>query len=70
MTILSVWRQKKDCHEVESLDYEVFWNLSISGCGEHYFIHVMRKHKDFIPELIHIIEMDGKIIGCIMYTKS
>ncbi len=30
----------------------------------------MRKHKDFIPELVRVIEMDGKIIGCIMYTKA
>ena len=61
---------EKDFREVENLAREAFWNLSVPGCDEHFFIHVMRKHKDFIPELVHVIETDGKIIGCIMYTKA
>lgn len=61
---------EKDYREVENLAREAFWNLSVPGCDEHYFIHVMRKHKDFIPELAHVIEINGKIIGCIMYTKA
>lgn len=61
---------EKDYREVENLAREAFWNLSVPGCDEHYFIHVMRKHKDFIPELSHVVETDGRIIGCIMYTKA
>lgn len=61
---------ENDYRKVEELAREAFWNLSFPGCDEHYFIHVMRKHKDFIPELAHVIEADGKIIGCIMYTKA
>ncbi|MBR3969575.1 MAG: N-acetyltransferase [Ruminococcus sp.] len=61
---------EKDYHEVENLAREAFWNLSFPGCNEHYFIHVMRNHEAFIPELAHVIEADGKIIGCIMYTKA
>ncbi len=61
---------ENDYREVENLAHEAFWNLSVPGCDEHYFIHVMRKHKDFIPELAHVIELNGKIIGCIMYTKA
>ena len=30
----------------------------------------MRQHEDFIPELDFVIELDGQIIGNIMYTKS
>ncbi len=60
---------EKDYHEVENLAREAFWNLSFPGCNEHYFIHVMRKHKDFIPELAHVIETGGKIIGCICIQK-
>jgi predicted N-acetyltransferase YhbS len=30
----------------------------------------MRSHKDFVPELDFVLELDGKLIGNIMYTKS
>lgn len=29
----------------------------------------MREHKDFIPELDYVIEVDGRVIGYIMYAK-
>lgn len=61
---------KNDYREVENLAREAFWNLSEPGCFEHYFIHIMRDHEDFIPELDYVIELDGKIIGSIMYCKS
>ncbi|MBR6986133.1 MAG: N-acetyltransferase [Ruminococcus sp.] len=61
---------EKDYREVENLAREAFWNLSVPGCTEHYFIHMMRDHEDFIPELDHVLEMDGKIIGCVMYCKG
>ena len=59
-----------DYAEVENLTREAFWNVYTPGCNEHYFVHVMRSHKDFIPELDFVIELDGKIIGNIMYTRS
>ena len=30
----------------------------------------MRSHPDFIPELAFVLELDGKIVGNIMYTKA
>lgn len=30
----------------------------------------MRSHPDFLPELDFVIELDGKIIGSIMYTRN
>lgn len=30
----------------------------------------MRDHEDFIPELDFVLELDGNVIGNIMYTKS
>ncbi len=60
--------EEKDYRDVENLAREAFWNLSVPGCDEHYFIHVMRNHEAFIPELDFVIEADNKIIGCIMYT--
>ena len=59
---------KNDYREVENLAREAFWNLSFPGCDEHYFIHVMRDHKSYIPELGYILEKDGKII--VFETKA
>lgn len=61
---------ENDYFAVENLTRESFWNLSFPGCNEHYFIHVMREHKDFIPELALVMEVDGEIIANIMYLKS
>lgn len=33
-------------------------------------VRVMREHDDFVPELDFVIELDGNIIGNIMYTKA
>lgn len=47
-----------------------FYNLYIPGCVEHYLVHVMRDHEDFIPELDLVAELDGRVVGNIMYTKA
>ncbi|NMB94554.1 MAG: N-acetyltransferase, partial [Flexilinea flocculi] len=49
---------------------KAFWNLYMPGCVEHYLVHVMRSHEDFLPELDLVIEVDHQIIGNIMYTKA
>lgn len=56
--------------KVEELTREAFWNVYKPGCDEHYFVHMMRSHDSFIPELAFVLEKDGKIIGNIMYTKA
>ena len=61
---------KNDYSEVENLTREAFWNVYKPGADEHYFVHVMRDHEDFLPELAFVLEKDGRIIGNIMYTKS
>lgn len=61
---------EKDYRAVEELTREAFWNVYKPGADEHYFVHMMRKHPDFIPELAFVLELDGKIIGSIMYTKA
>ena len=61
---------KNDYKEVEKITREAFYNLYIPGCVEHYLVHIMREHEDFIPELDLVIELDGEIIGNIMYTKA
>ncbi len=59
-----------DYREVEEVTREAFWNLYIEGCDEHYLVHIMRDHSDFIRELSFVAVKDGKIIGSIMYTRS
>lgn len=59
-----------DYRAVEALTRKAFYNLYVPGCIEHYLVHIMRGHEDFIPELDFVLELDGKLIGNIMYTKS
>ena len=61
---------EKDYRAVEELTREAFWNVYKPGADEHYYVHRMRNHPDFIPELAFVLELDGKIIGNIMYTKA
>lgn len=61
---------EKDYKIVEKITREAFYNLYMPGCVEHYLVHLMRKHEDFIPELDFVIELDGQIIGNIMYTQA
>ncbi len=62
--------EEKDHREVENLNREAFWNLYKMGCDEHYLVYKLRKHADFVKELNFVAEIDGKIVGNIMYTKS
>lgn len=61
---------ENDYRETENLAREAFWNLSKPGCDEHYFIHIMRDHEDFIPELDYVIELNGKVVANVMYCKA
>lgn len=62
--------EKSDYKEVEAITRKAFYNLYVPGCVEHYLVHIMREHEDFVPELDFVIEEDGHVIGNIMYTKA
>jgi len=62
--------EKKDYKKVEEITRKAFWNLYVPGCIEHYLVHTMRSHEDFIPALDFVIELDSQVIGNIMYTKA
>lgn len=62
--------KESDYKVVEDITRKAFYNLYVPGCGEHYLVHVMRGHEDFIPELDFVLELDGRVIGNIMYTKA
>lgn len=36
---------------VEAITRQAFYNIYIPGCVEHYLVHIMRQHEDFVPEL-------------------
>lgn len=59
-----------DRQAVEDVTRRAFYNIYAPGCTEHYLIHVMRDHPDFIPELDFVAELDGRVIGNVMYTKA
>ena len=61
---------EQDYRIVEELTREAFWNVYKPGADEHYFVHTMRNHPDFIPELAFVLEINGEIVGNIMYTKA
>lgn len=62
--------EEKDYSEVERITRKAFYNLYVPGCVEHYLVHIMREHEDFVKELDFVLELDGKVIGNIMYTKA
>ena len=70
MSIIIRKETPEDYRAVEELTRESFWNVYKPGADEHYFVHTMRSHPDFIPELAFVLEKDGQIIGNIMYTKA
>ena len=61
---------ENDHRAVEELTRNSFWNVYKPGADEHYYVHMMRNHPDFIPELAFVLEKDGSVIGNIMYTKA
>ena len=62
--------QPADYRQVEEITRKAFWNLYIPGASEHYLVHTMRDHEDYIPELSFVIEDDGAIIGSIHFTHA
>lgn len=62
--------EKRDWETVEAITRQAFYNIYVPGCVEHYLVHIMRGHEDFIPELDFVLELNGNVIGNIMYTKA
>lgn len=59
-----------DFREVEHITREAFWNHHVPGCDEHYLAHILRKQSCFLPELDFVAELDGRLVGNIMYTRA
>ena len=62
--------KEDDYRKTENLTREAFWNVYCPGCTEHYVLHCFRNDPAFVPELDFVIELDGKLIGHVMYVHS
>lgn len=70
MDIIIRPEREEDYLAAEHVAREAFWNLHVPGCDEHYLLHTMRKHPDYLADLSFVAEKDGQVIGGIYYTKS
>jgi predicted N-acetyltransferase YhbS len=61
---------ENDYRIVEEMVREVFWNLYVPGCSEHFILHNLRNSSDFIPELDFVAEKEGQIVGQIVYSRG
>ena len=61
---------REDHEQTERLCREAFWNVYRPGCLEHYVLHRLRDHADFVPELDLVMELDGKLIGQNVFVKA
>ena len=61
---------KDDYRKTEDLTREAIRNVYRPGCMEHYVLHCYREDPAFVPELDFVMELDGRLIGQVMYVRS
>ena len=59
-----------DYHETEHMVMRAFWNLHGPGCDEHLLVHKLREAPEYLPELSRVAELDGRIVGAILYSRA
>ena len=62
-----------DYRAVEELTRDAFWEfweIDREICDEHLLVHRLRGTASFVPELDYIAELDGRLAGHIIYTRS
>lgn len=62
--------RESEYFNVEYMTKKAFWNLHVPGCNEHYLVHILRESDDYIPKLSKVAEINGEIVGAIMYSKA
>jgi predicted N-acetyltransferase YhbS len=60
----------EDHRPVEELTREAFWGMNHPSCDEHLLVHKLRKIPAFVPELDFVAEVDGMMVGNIMYSRA
>lgn len=61
---------KKDYDEIYHLVQEAFLSAEHSDGTEHDLVIALRKGESFVPELSMVAEIDGKLVGHILFTKG
>lgn len=59
-----------DYDAAEEMTMHAFWNKHHRGCDEHLLVHKLRSAECYLPEFSRIAVKDGKVIGCIMYSRA
>jgi putative acetyltransferase len=60
----------EDYYQTEHMTQKAFWNLYNPGCSEHLLVRKLRSDPAYVPELSRVAELDGKIVGAILYSRS
>lgn len=60
----------QDYRAVEELTRDAFWGTFQPTCEEHYLVHLLRDIPAFVPELDYVAQLDGQLVGNIMYSKA
>ena len=72
-TIVFRPERQEDYEDLLKLTYEAFLTLDYPGrrrIDEHFLIHLLRGSKSVIPDLLFVAELNGAIVGHILYTNS
>lgn len=62
--------EPKDFRITENLTREAFWNVYRPGAMEHYVLHCFRNDPSFVKELDFVMELNGEMIGQVIYVRS
>ena len=61
---------KDDYKRTEYMTLRAFWNIHGPGCNEHLLVHKLREAECYVPKISRVAELDGEIVGTIMYSKA
>ena len=64
------FEKEADYRNTENLTREAFWNVYRPSCTEHYVLHCYRDDPAFVPELDFVMELNGELIGQVIYVRS
>ncbi len=62
--------KQEDYKKTEHMTLRAFWNIHGPGCDEHLLVHKLRDAKEYRPELSRVAELNGEIVGAIMYSTA
>lgn len=70
MTITLRPERPSDHRAVELLTREAFWGTEMPRCMEHLLVRRLRGAASFIPELDYVAEVDGEVVGNVMWSRA